>query len=77
MRKIWPTTIRAGKITFFGCYMYVPVRPVVLAARDGDDRPQFGPSIISARSDFVRVVEGQLRISDYGDGCAPWWDLSI
>ena len=44
--------------TKWACYMYRPVKPVVLAPLDAaDDRPQFGPSLISSRSKFVRVAD--------------------
>ena len=41
----------------YGCYMYKPVRPVVVGPRDkSDPRPIFGPPMISGRVQFERVA---------------------
>lgn len=57
-----------------GCYMYQPVRPVVLKRNKGDKRPQFGPWMVSARSSFVRLWdEAVLHVSKRKDGNAIYW----
>lgn len=52
----------------FCCYMYKPVAPVVLRKADGyGDRPQFGPAMISARSEGIRVADMMLELHQEGD----------
>jgi len=46
--------IQTSKIA---CYMYRPVKSVVLARDKDDERPQFGPPIIASRSYFVRIAD--------------------
>lgn len=59
----------------WACYMYQPVKPVVLAKLDKrDKRPQFGPAMISSRSKFVRVAdEIVLDIQHTKDGSFIYW----
>jgi DNA-directed RNA polymerase subunit RPC12/RpoP len=48
--------VRAKPQAVVGCYMYRPVRPVVLQKRAGDGRPQFSEAMVSARSEGVRTA---------------------
>ena len=57
-----------------GCYMYQPVRPVVLKRNTGDKRPQFASYVLSARSQFVRVDEtAKLKLKEHKDGNELYW----
>jgi len=58
-----------------GCYMYLPVKPVVLEKLDPNDpRPQFSAPFISARSKFVAIAKN-LSLSRYvhGEESTPYW----
>ena len=59
----------------WACYCYLPVKPAILKPLKGDDRPQFAPWPISARSEFVGVAgDLELQVEDYGDqGKALLW----
>jgi hypothetical protein len=50
-----------------GCYMYRPCRPVVMRPRDGDNRPQYGPALIAARMQAVRLADVKPRAIRNGD----------
>ena len=51
----------------FSCYMYQPVKPVILKRQKGDRRPQFVGWMLSARSCFVEVADDmELKIINYG-----------
>lgn len=58
------------------CYMYKPVKPVVLAPNEGDSRPMFAGAMISCRSHFVRVAEGRIRGKGFDDGVVLYWDFA-
>ena len=57
------------------CYCYEPIRPLILKPLKGDDRPPFGPWMISARMEVVGVVGKEMRLAvkkvDRGYVC--WW----
>jgi hypothetical protein len=56
------------------CYMYQPVRPVILAADTGDKRPQLGPAMIAARMHALGFpAEIKLAAIQYRDGVLPFW----
>lgn len=57
----------------FSCYMYQPVKPVVLAKMAGDRRPQFAGFMISARSKCVRIPDLMLDLKKYRDGALIYW----
>lgn len=48
--------------TVTSCYMYKPVKPVILKKTKGDKRPQFGPAMISARSQGVGIADFELDL---------------
>ncbi len=52
----------------YGCYMYQPVRPVVIASNEGDDRPIAAGAMFSARCHGVRIAEGIYKSKEYEDG---------
>jgi hypothetical protein len=54
--------------------MYQPVKPVVLARNEGDDRPMFAGAAFSSRAHGVRVAEGKAKMKRYDDGVAVYWD---
>lgn len=56
-----------------GCYMYKPVCPVILMKEDGDDRPQFGPQMFSARSRFVDIADMDLTVEGCENGDVLYW----
>lgn len=42
--------------TVIGCYMYLPVIPLVVSPLKGEKRPVFGPPMIAGRVEPVRVA---------------------
>jgi hypothetical protein len=59
-----------------GCYMYKPVKPVILKRNKGDRRPQFAGYMLSARSRGVRIPterEFILNFKKYKDGNVIYW----
>lgn len=48
--------------TVCSCYMYKPVRPVLLDRNEGDDRPRFAGAMIAARERCVGVAERDVDI---------------
>jgi len=68
------------------CYMYRPVRPLILKkSNDDDPRPEIGPAMLTSRSTPIRSAEGQLlsaiqagelkmRASSTDDGFVLYWD---
>ena len=64
------------KSSKWSCYMYSPVRPIVLVKSDkSDKRPQFGPWMISSRSTGVVVEQDkiQLKLHKYKSGGMLYW----
>ena len=64
------------KSSKWSCYMYSPVRPMVLTKSDKKDkRPQFGPYMISSRSSGVVVEQDkiQLKLHKYKNGSMIYW----
>ena len=55
------------------CYMYQPVMPVILKKEKGDRRPQFGPAMISARSQAVGVSKFELDLHKTRNGVVLYW----
>jgi hypothetical protein len=45
-----------------------------IAKEYGVERPQFGPSLLSARSYFVRVPEMTLAVKEFDDGAMLYWE---
>ena len=61
--------------TLINCYMYRPVKPVLLKKEKGDRRPEFA-GIISAREDFVEVATNkqvELNIKRFRKGNMIFW----
>lgn len=56
----------------YTCYMYKPVRPVVVKAQDPDDpRPLFGPAMIASRVRYDRTAnykDCEAQLFNVGDG---------
>lgn len=51
------------KSSKYACYMYKPVRPVVLSPLNKEDkRPRFAGSFISKREKFERIAEGKIKV---------------
>ena len=58
-----------------GCYMFKPVKPLVLKPRDNDHRP-ITLNLLSGRVEGVRVAD--VELADMGDGeILPMWVLPI
>jgi len=57
----------------YSCYMYKPVRPVVLKRNRDDRRPQFAGSMISARSHFVKIADSELALKSGREGGVLYW----
>jgi len=51
-----------------GCYMYKPVRPVILKKREGDKRPQFSGYLMSARSEYDGMPHMYLNVEELANG---------
>ncbi len=65
---------QAGR-SICGCYMYRPVRPVVLKPRAGDKRPAGGPWAIAARCDYAGIwPELELRGAWIAGELHLFWD---
>lgn len=49
----------------YTCYMFIPIKPVVLTKLDpSDKRPQFGPWTVAARSRYVgEVTEEEFELA--------------
>jgi len=61
-----------------GCYMYKPVRPVVVTVDDGEKRPAFASPMIAGRVRYDRVVDDMvlmLREVDDDKIVAYWSEL--
>ena len=59
----------------YACYMHKPVKPVILRARGGDPRPQFGPAAISARSEYAGEPDMELNVMTVEGGAVLYWDV--
>ena len=54
-------------MSLYVCYMYRPVKPVILKRQKGDKRPQFAGWMVSARVEFSGVCEDLvLKEINYG-----------
>ncbi len=61
----------------YGCYMYQPVKPVILAIQDGyEGRPQFGPAMISARSRYAGEPDMHLNAVHVDSGAVLFWVMA-
>lgn len=57
-----------------GCYMYKPVKPVILTVQEGyEDRPQFGSAMISARSRYGGEPDVGLTVKEVNGGTVLYW----
>ena len=81
LERGWRPRHECGNIeeTKYGCYMYRPVRPVITEVNEGDDRPQFAGSMLSARAHFHRVMDDKedigLKAVEFEDGSVGLlWD---
>lgn len=54
------------------CYMYRPVRPLVLAPNAGDERPILGPAMIAARMRRVGIADCEAHAMAVKDCVIPW-----
>ncbi len=64
-----------------GCYMYKPVRPVVVEQQNPDDpRPIFGPPMLAGRVRFKRVSnddDNHLKLVQPNDNeYLVFWDMN-
>ena len=59
--------------TKHSCYMFKPVRPLVLAKDENDNRPQFAGTMISARSHGVEIPECELKLHESDNGNTIYW----
>ena len=50
-----------------GCYMYSPVKPVVLQVNEGDERPPVGPNMITARSHGIGILNCEATVISEDD----------
>lgn len=58
----------------YSCYMYKPVKPVIIAKNEKDNRPQFAGSMFSARSHLIeREPDLKLHLKEYEDGSMIYW----
>ena len=56
------------------CYMYKPVKPVILGRADGyEGRPQFGSPMINARSRRVGDPEMEVGVRMVPSGSVLYW----
>lgn len=55
------------------CYMYQPVRPFIMQPNKGDDRPAVGPSMLTARSHAVGIMDGRVEVHANGEQFILYW----
>ena len=55
------------------CYMYQPVKSLIMARNKGDKRPLFGPQMISARSHAIGIAKGEYQVIKQGKGFALFY----
>lgn len=71
----WQPRCECGDIfgSKYSCYMFQPVKPVILA-QDGDDpRPQFG-GYFGSRSSSAGIPERiKLKLKEYKEGIVSYW----
>ena len=64
---------KSVETSVYSCYMYTPVKPVIIAKNENDKRPQFVGSAFSARSHGVKIADLQLSLKEYSDGNMIYW----
>lgn len=55
------------------CYMFKPVKPVILKKDKKDKRPQFGSWLFTARSSAVSIAPCNIEFKKYKKGICPYW----
>ena len=62
-------------MSVISCYMFKPVKPVILGKLDeDDDRPLFGPPVIAARVAGKLVADKiELTVEETDDGYMLYW----
>lgn len=55
-----------------GCYMYQPVKPLVLKKQGEDPRPEYG-GYFGARQEGVRIADVELALKKIKDGSFVYW----
>ena len=58
------------KSSVFSCYAYRPVSPHAMESNEGDERPAFGPAMISARMHSSGVPEVAYTLAQTEKGLA-------
>ena len=56
-----------------GCYMFSPVKPVILQKDKKDKRAQFGHWLFAARSSAVSIAPCVMHFKKYKKGTCPYW----
>lgn len=57
-----------------GCYMYKPVKPLILKKQKGDKRPEFAGAMLSARQEYVGLPDFELNLAKVKDGKVLYWE---
>jgi len=57
----------------WSCYMYKPVKPLIMARNKGDRRPMFSGIAFSARSHAIGIAKGEYQVIKQGKGKAIFY----
>jgi len=57
----------------YSCYMYRPVKPVLLVRNSNDNRPQFVSYQMSARSHANGFTDMHLELKEADNGSCLYW----
>jgi len=59
----------------YSCYMFQPVKPLVLKKNEGDKRPQFGMPLLAARSHRTGIADVGLSAKKAKNGVILYWEV--
>lgn len=60
-------------ISVRSCYMFQPIKPLVLEPNEKDNRPIFGPTMLSARMHSVGFIDMELEVIEVNTGYLLQW----
>jgi len=66
-----------GGSAVHSCYMYQPVKPLIIEKNEGDERPMLAAPMISARCHAVKIHEGVLGARVIDDALLLYWTPEI
>lgn len=57
----------------YSCYMFQPVKPVILEANKGDKRPRTAGWLFSAREHAAGLADFKLKVKIIGNKLIKYW----